>query len=91
MIICVMGILSSLDNGHSGMIISNNSPLLSFLSNDNKGNAFPIRHAPSNFDAIATTTAATVTATPTDNEDNDNNDVRVHPPPSQQQLPVATR
>jgi hypothetical protein len=65
------------------MIINNGPPLLLFLSNNNKGNAFLTRHAPSNADANATTTttAAAVAAAAADNEDNDNDNVRIHPPP----------
>jgi hypothetical protein len=85
-----------LHDGYKDMIIDNSPPSLLFLSNNDEGNAFPTRHAPSNTDTIATTTnatavAAAVAATTTDNEDNDNNDVRIHPLPSQQQLSVATR
>ena len=70
-----------LHDGYDDMIVNNGSPSLSFLSNDNEENAFGTRHAPSNPDAIATTTAAATADTATDNEHDDNYDVQTHPPP----------
>jgi hypothetical protein len=40
-----------LHDGYKDVIIDDSPPLLLFSSNDNKGNAFPTRHAPSNADA----------------------------------------
>ncbi len=40
-----------LHDGYKDMIVDDGLPLLFFLSNDDKGNAFPTRHAPSNADA----------------------------------------
>jgi hypothetical protein len=69
-------------DGYKGVILDNSHPSLLFLSNNNKGNAFPTRHALSNADAVATTTAAAIAAAAAaDNEGNDNDNVRIHPPP----------
>ena len=72
-----------LHNGHDN-VINDRPPSLSFLSNNNKGNAFPTptRHAPSNAYAATTTTPTAVAATATDKkEEDDNNNVQIHPPP----------
>ena len=50
-------------------------------SNDNKGNAFPTRHAPSTAYAATTTTHPAIATVATDNEDDDNDNVWIHPPP----------
>ena len=40
-----------LHDGYKDVIVDNGTPLLLFLSNNDKGNAFPTRLAPSNADA----------------------------------------
>jgi hypothetical protein len=44
-------VVNHLHDGYEDVIIDKGPPSLLFLSNDNKGNAFPTRHAPSNTDA----------------------------------------
>ncbi len=70
-----------LHDGYEDMVVDDGPPSLLFLSNNNKGNAFPTKHALSNAGTVATATTAVIVAAATDNQDDDNNNVRIHPPP----------
>ena len=75
------GMDDRLHDGYDDMIVVNGSPLLSFLSNNEEENAFPTRHAPSNPDAVATTTATTTADRAIDDEHDDSYNVWIHSPP----------